>query len=142
MADLNFDDLRELGKSQLEAFNSATNSTARSLTAIAAEATEYSKQSLDNGRTYFEKLLRAQKIDDIVQLQSEFYRNAYGDFFTRASRVGELCSNLANETLVSAKTIGDRAPKAASEATDKVVADVGEQVERFAPKARPASKTD
>lgn len=88
MADLDFDDLRKLGKTQLEAFNSAANSTARGLTALAAEATEYSKQSLDNGRVYFENLLRAQKVDEVLELQSEFCRNAYGNFFTRASRFG------------------------------------------------------
>jgi hypothetical protein len=132
MANLNFDDFRELGKNQLDAITMATNSTAKNLRAIAEEATDYSKQSLDNSRAYFEKLVRAQKIDDIVQLQSEFCRNAYGDFFARASRVGELCSNLAKETFVSAQTTSEQATKAASEATSKIVADIGEQTEQLA----------
>ena len=108
MAGLNFDDFRELGKFQLEAMNSASSTTARGWKAIAAEATDYSKQSLDNSRAYFEKMLRVQKIDDIMQLQSEFYRNAYGDFFARASRVGELCSNLAKEAFVSAQATSEK----------------------------------
>ncbi|PWB95448.1 phasin family protein [Methylosinus sporium] len=138
MANLNFDDFRDLGKYQLDAFNTATSSTAKSLRAIAAEATDYSKQSLDNSRNYFEKLMRAQKIDDIVQLQSEFYRNAYGDFFARASRVGELCSNLAKEAFVSAQSASEQATKAATEATGKIVADISEQTEKLAAKAREA----
>ncbi|MBU3887997.1 phasin family protein [Methylosinus sp. KRF6] len=105
MADLYFDTFREFGNSQIEAFNSATNSTAKSVTAIGAEATEYSKQSLDKGRAYFEKLLQAQKLDEIVQLQSDFCWSAYGDFFTHASRIGELCTGLANEAVVSAQTV-------------------------------------
>ncbi|MBG0809285.1 phasin family protein [Methylosinus sp. H3A] len=136
MANLNFDEFRDLGKYQLDAFNTASSSTAKSLRAIAAEATDYSKQSLDNGRAYFEKLLRVQKIDDIVQLQSEFYRNAYGDFFARASRVGELYSNLAKEAFVSAQTASEQATKAATEATSKIVADIGEQTQQLAAKAR------
>jgi len=136
MASLNFDEFRDLGKYQLDAFNTASSSTAKGLRAIAAEATDYSKQSLDNGRAYFEKLLRVQKIDDIVQLQSEFYRNAYGDFFARATRVGELYSNLAKEAFVSAQTASEQATKAATEATTKIVADIGEQTQQLAAKAR------
>lgn len=142
MATPNFDDFRELGKFQLDALNAATNSTARGLRAIAAEATEYSKQSLDKGRVYFEKLLRVQKIDDIVELQSQLYRDAYGDFFARAARVGELCSDLARETIASAQTAGEQATKAATEATSKIIAGVGEQTRPFAPNAREGAKTE
>ena len=140
MANLNFDEFRDLGKHQLDAFNTASSSTAKGLRAIAAEATDYSKASLDNGRAYFDKLLRVQKIDDIVQLQSEFYRNAYGDFFARATRVGELCSNLAKEAFVSAQSASEQATKAATEATSKIVADIGEQTEKLGAKARDATK--
>ncbi|HEY8261572.1 MAG TPA: phasin family protein [Methylosinus sp.] len=139
MANLNFDDIRELGKYQLEAMNSATDTTARGLRAIAAEATDYSKQSLDNSRAYFEKLLRVRKIDDMMQLQSEFCRAAYGDFFARASRVGELCSNMAKEALVTAQTTGEHTAKAASDATSKTLADINEQTEQLVSKAQQAA---
>ncbi|MBY6241057.1 phasin family protein [Methylosinus sp. Sm6] len=139
MANLNFDDFRELGKFQLEALNSATTTTTRGLKAIAAEATDYSKQSLDNSRAYFEKLLRVQKIDDVIELQSEFYRAAYGDFFARASRVGELCSNLAKEAFVTAQATSENATKAASEATSKAISGFGEQTEQFVSKAQQAA---
>lgn len=138
MANQNFGDFRDLGKYQLDAFNTATSSTAKSLRAIAEEATDYSKQSLDNSRNYFEKLMRVQKIDDIVQLQSEFYRNAYGDFFARASRVGELCSNLAKEAFVSAQSASEQATKASQEVATKIIADISEQTEKLAAKAREA----
>jgi hypothetical protein len=139
MAGLNFDDFRELGKFQLDAMNSATSTTAKGLRAIAAEATDYSKQSLDNSRAYFEKLLRVQKIDDVIQLQSEFCRTCYGDFFARASRVGELCSNLAKETFVSAQEASETATKAASDATSKAISEIGEQTEQFVVKAQSAT---
>jgi hypothetical protein len=138
MANLNFDDFRELGKFQLEAMNSAASTTTRGLKAIAAEATDYSKQSLDNSRAYFEKLLRVQKLDDVVELQSEFYRAAYGDFFARASRVGELCSNLAKEAFVNAQTTSEHATKAATDATTKALSGIGEQTEQFVSKAQQA----
>lgn len=124
MANLNFDDIRELGKQQFDVFATATNSTTKGLQAIAAEATDYSKRSLDNSRLYFEKLLRAQKLDDIVELQSEFCRTAYGDFIARASKVGELCSNLARETFVSAQTARETATKAASAAADEALSEI------------------
>lgn len=140
MANLNFDDIRELGKSQLEAVTSATSSTTKGLRAIAAEATDYSKQSLDNSRAYFEKLLRVQKLDDIIELQSEFYRTAYGDFIARASKVGELCSNIAKETFASAQNVSEATAKTASEATNKVLSEVEHQTEQLVSRAQNAGK--
>jgi hypothetical protein len=136
MAGLNFDDFRELGKFQLDAVTSATNSTAKGWQAFAAEATDYSKRSLDTSRAYFEKLLRAQKLDEVIQIQSEFCQTAYGDFFARASRVGELCSNLAKETLGSAQTLGESATKAATEATGRALSEVGERAEEYVARAQ------
>ncbi len=80
-----------------------------------------------------------QKIDDVVELQSEFCRAAYGDFFARASRVGELCSNLAKEAFVNAQTTGESATKAATEATTKALSGLGEQTEQFVSKAQQAA---
>lgn len=140
MANLNFDDMRELGKYQLEAVTSATTSTAKGLRAIAAEATDYSKQSLDNSRAYFEKLMRVQKLDDIIELQSEFYRMACGDFIARASKVGELCSNMAKETFASAQNVSEATTKAASEATSKVLSEVEHQTDQLASRTQNAAK--
>ncbi|PWB80104.1 MAG: Phasin [Methylocystaceae bacterium] len=140
MANLNFDDMRELGKQQFDIVSSATNSTAKGLRAIAAEATDYSRQSFDNSRAFFEKLLRVQKLDDIIQLQSEFARTTYGDFIARASKVGELCSNLAREAFVTAQNASEAAAKSASETTDKALSEVQHQSEQFVSRTESAAK--
>lgn len=140
MANLNFDDMRELGKQQFDLMSSATNSTAKGLRAIAAEATDYSRQSLDNGRVFFEKMLRVQKLDDIIQLQSEFARMTYGDFIARASKVGELCSNLARDAFVTSQSVSEATTKSASEVASKALSDIEQQTEQLVARAQSAGK--
>lgn len=140
MANPNFDDVRELGRYQIEAMTSATTSTAKGLRAIAAEATEYSRQSLDNSRAFFEKLMRVQKLDDVIELQSEFARAAYGDFIARASRVGELCSNMAKEAFASAQNVSEATTKVASETGNRLFSEAERQTEQAASRAQSAIK--
>jgi hypothetical protein len=140
MANPNLDNVRDLGRYQIEIMTSATTSTARGLRALAAEATDYSRQSLDNGRVFFEKLMRVQKLDDMIELQSEFARNAYGDFLARASKVGELCSNIAKDAFASAQNVSEATSKAVSETSSRLFSEAERQTEQLASKAQNATK--
>lgn len=86
------DDARGPGGHQIGTGISATNSNPNWVFAIAAEATEYSRQSFDNSCAFFEKLTRAQELDDVIEIQSEFATKTFGNFMTRASKVFELWS--------------------------------------------------
>lgn len=137
---MNFDEIQELGKHQVEAVTSATASTAKGLRAIAAEAADYSKKSVDNSRVYVEKLLRIQNLDDIVQLQADFAKKTCGDFIARATKVGELYSDLAKDAFVSAQNVTETTGKAASETTSKVLSAAKQQGEQVASRVQAAAK--
>jgi hypothetical protein len=93
----NFEELQKLSKEQMEAATAATASMTKGLQTIAAETSEYSKRSLENGSAYFEKLLGARKIEDAVQIQSDFAKTSYEGFVAQATRIGELYASLARE---------------------------------------------
>ena len=93
----NFDDFQKIGKEQLEAATTAAASLAKGFQTIAAEATDYSKKSLESSSAYVEKLLGAKSLDTAIQIQSEYAKTAYEGFIAQATKMGELYSNLAKE---------------------------------------------
>jgi hypothetical protein len=80
---------------------SATDANATWPFAIAAEAIEYWRRSVDDSYAFLQRLTRAQELDDVIEIQSEFARRAYSDFITRPSKVVELCSNITREAFAS-----------------------------------------
>jgi hypothetical protein len=86
----NFLDIKEFGKAPFEAFTAATASSTKGLEAIAAETTDYSKKSFEKSRAHFEKLFGLKKIDEAIQLQSDFAKSAYEDFVAQATKIGEM----------------------------------------------------
>jgi hypothetical protein len=93
----NFEELQKLSKGQMEAATAAAASVTKGFQTIAAETSEYSKRSLENGSAYIEKLLGARKIEDAVQIQSDYAKTTYEGFVAQATRIGELYANLARE---------------------------------------------
>ena len=94
---VNFPDIKAFGTAPFEAFTAATDTSTKGLQAIAAETTDYSKKSFEKSRAHFEKLIGVKKIDEAIQLQSDFAKSAYEDFVAQATKMGEMYSSLAKE---------------------------------------------
>ena len=58
---------------------------------------DYSKKSYEKGRVLFEKLLGVKKVDEAIQLQSEFVKSMYEDFAAEVTKIGEMYSSLAKD---------------------------------------------
>lgn len=94
----NFDELQKLGKEQLEAASSLTASLAKGLQGVVAEATEFSKKSIEANSAYIERLMSAKSLEDTVQVQSEYAKSAYGRLIAQITKLGELYADLAKES--------------------------------------------
>jgi hypothetical protein len=92
-----FDSVTQLGKEQFEAVSAAAAAVTKGWQSIAAETTDYSKKSFEKGRILAEKLIGVKKIDEAIQLQSDFAKTAYEDFLAEATKIGELYTNIAKE---------------------------------------------
>ena len=90
--------LKTLGLSQFEAMTGATTSATKSLWAIFNEVADYSKKNLESSFALREKLVQARKLDEIVQLHSDFAKAAYDEFIARANKIGSIYVDLAKET--------------------------------------------
>lgn len=114
-----FPDIVSFRTNPFEAFTVAATSSTKGLQAIATETTEYSKKSFEKSRVHFEKLVGVKKIDEAIQLQSDFAKSAYDDFIAHATKIGEMYSSLAKEAF---KPISVASPVADSPSKAKVAA--------------------
>ncbi|WP_292530204.1 phasin family protein [Methylocystis sp.] len=91
------DSVQKLGKEQFEAVSAAAAAVTKGWQSIAAETTDYSKKSFEKSRVLAEKLIAVKKLDEALQLQSEFAKSAYEDFLAEATKLGELYTSMAKE---------------------------------------------
>ena len=91
------------GEAQLDA-TTAANPCAAILQAIVAEATEYSKKSIDDRLIFVEKLLGVKSLETMIRIQSDYAKTSYEDFVAQTKKMGELYSNLAKEAFKPIET--------------------------------------
>lgn len=65
---------------------------------IANEYRDYTRKSFQESRFFVEKLMQVQSFDKAIEIQSEFARQAYGDFVAESQKICELYSELAKQT--------------------------------------------
>jgi hypothetical protein len=94
----NFQEFSKFGTEQFEAASSAAASLAKGYQTIAAEATVYSKRSLESSSTFLEKVAGAKSLEHAIQIQSDYAKSAYEDFIAQAGKIGQLYASLAKET--------------------------------------------
>ena len=64
---------------------------------IAAEATEYTRKSVEAGSSFMEALLSANSLEDAIEIQAGYFKQAYEVFVAESSRLGELYADLAKD---------------------------------------------
>jgi hypothetical protein len=93
----NIEDFQKFNKEQMDAASAAMATFTKGFQQLAAEATDYSKKSIETGSATFEKLLAAKTLDNAFQIQSDYAKSAYEGFVSQATRFGELYANLAKD---------------------------------------------
>ncbi len=93
----NFEEIQKVSKDQLENFSSSAASVARGFQAIATEATDYSKRSMETTSSHLEKLFGARSLDTAIQLQTEFAKTSVESFVAQATKIGEIYRDIAKE---------------------------------------------
>lgn len=99
-------EIQKIGKDQLEAVAASTSAVVKSwqTKTIAAEATEYSKKSLETGSVFLEKLLGAKSFENAIKIQLEYAKVSYQGHVAYVTKIGELYSKLAKEAFAPVET--------------------------------------
>jgi len=87
------------GKKQVDATLVSTTTPAIDFQTIATAYGDYTKKSFAETKAYVEKLSGVRSLDKIVEIQTEFARQAYETFVNESRRIRELYSGLAKQNL-------------------------------------------
>jgi hypothetical protein len=101
---MQFEDIQKASKEQLEHAATAAASLTRGFQAIATEATDYSKRSLEHTSSYIEKLMGVKSLETAIQIQSEFAKTQLEGFVAQATKMSELYKELAKEAFKPVET--------------------------------------
>lgn len=93
----NLYDFQKFAKAQLGVAGISAPPFVKSLQTIAAEATDYSKKSFENGAAFLEKLRGANSFENAIQIQSDYAKASCEAFIAQATKIGELYSDFSKE---------------------------------------------
>jgi hypothetical protein len=98
LKNVNVDEMQKLSKDNVEATMNCFGAASKGLQAIAAEVTNYSKKSFEDGTAAVERLMGAKTLEKAIEVQSDYVKTAYEGFVTQATKLGELYADVAKET--------------------------------------------
>jgi hypothetical protein len=93
----NFEDFQKLGQQNVDTAMKMLGEWSKSWQAIAAEMTDYTKRSFEEGTSTVEKLLSAKSVEQAVEIQTGYAKRAYDDYMHQVSKIGGLYADLAKE---------------------------------------------
>jgi phasin family protein len=81
------------------ATSAAADTVPVSLQTIANAYGDYTRKSLEETRSFVEKLTGVRSLDKVMEVQTEFAKQAYQTFVAESQKIRELHSELARQTL-------------------------------------------
>ena len=94
---MNFDSTSKMSKEAMDSMLTTVSSMTKGFQRIAAETTEYSKKSYEDGAAVAEKLASAKSLDKAIEIQTDYAKSAYETFVAQATKMSELYADLAKE---------------------------------------------
>ena len=85
------------GKEQIDAADASTNAFPSGFQAIATAYGDYTKRSLEDTKSFVEKLSGVRSFDKAVEVQTEFAKSAFETFVTESQKIGALYGDLAKQ---------------------------------------------
>jgi hypothetical protein len=93
----NFEDVQKMNKDSMDATMKSFGALSKATQAIAAELTDYSKKSFEDGTKVMEKMFGAKSLDKAIEIQTDFAKTAYEGFVAEATKIGEIYADFAKE---------------------------------------------
>ncbi len=94
---MKIEDIQKLSQANMDSAMKAFGEWNKGLQTIAAELTDYTKRSFEEGTATFEKLLSAKSVEQAFEIQSGYAKRAYDGYMHQMSKIGGLYADLAKE---------------------------------------------
>ncbi len=93
----NFGDFQKISQANMETAIQFFGEFGKSWQAIAAEMTDFSKRSLEEGTAAAEKLGSAKSIEQALEIQTEYAKSYYEDYMQQMTKISSMYQDMAKE---------------------------------------------
>jgi hypothetical protein len=106
-----FEEFQKVGKDSFDAAVRSLGDMNKSLQAIVAEVTDYSKKAVEDSMRAFEQMMGAKSLEQAIEIQSQYTKQAYDTYMAEMSKLGEMYVGLAKnaykpvESALAKKTV-------------------------------------
>ena len=90
--------IQQAAKDQSDTAMASAQSLATSIQTIASAHADYAKKAMQDGSDFFAKLTSVKEPAKVMELQSEYAKNAYETFVAESKRISELYADLFKQT--------------------------------------------
>jgi hypothetical protein len=93
------EDYQNFAKDQLGLGTAFSSSFVKNLQTIAAETSDYSKNTFKDGVSFFEKLRGAKSVESAIEIQSDYAKGSYAAFVAQIKKLNEFYSSLGKQPI-------------------------------------------
>ena len=93
----NFEDMQKLGQTNVDSAMRMFGEWNKNWQAIAAEMSDYTKRSFEEGTATLEKLMSSKSVEQAVEIQTSYAKRAYDDYMQQMTKIGGMYANMAKE---------------------------------------------
>ncbi len=94
---LKIEDIQKLSQTNIDTAMKAMGEWNKGIQTIAAEITDYTKRSFEEGTATLEKLMSAKSVEQALEIQTGYAKRAYDGYMHQMSKVGSLYAEMAKE---------------------------------------------
>ena len=94
----NFEEFQQLGQLNVDTTIRLFGEWSKGWQTIAADMTDFTKRSFEDGAATLQKLLSAKSAEQALEIQSSFTRRTYDGYVYQLSKIGGIYAELARET--------------------------------------------
>ena len=91
------EDMQKANQANMDAAMKMWSEWGKSWQVLAAEMTDYSKRSFEDGTATFEKLVSAKSLEQAFEIQSGFAKRSYDEYMHQVSKVGNVWATLVKD---------------------------------------------
>jgi hypothetical protein len=92
-----FEDLQKMSQGSVDSTVKVLGEWNKGWQAIAAEMTDYTKRSFQEGTQTLEKLMTVKSIDQAFEIQSSYAKRAYDDYMQQLTKIGGMYAEFAKD---------------------------------------------
>jgi len=91
------EDFQKLSRESLDVAVKSFGTVSKGMQAIAAEVSDYSKKSYEDGTAAIERMMGVKSLDKAVEVQTEYMKSAYDNLMSEMTKLGEMYAGVARD---------------------------------------------